>query len=33
MKPLAVIWLCAKCHHRLHANFPETDGHHSSEAS
>lgn len=21
-KPLVVIWLCAKCHHRLHANFP-----------
>ena len=25
-EPLAVIWLCAKCHHRLHANFPETEG-------
>lgn len=25
-KPLEVIWLCAKCHHRLHANFPETEG-------
>ncbi len=25
--PLDVTWLCAKCHHRLHANFPETEGH------
>lgn len=25
--PLDVIWLCAKCHHRLHANFPETAAH------
>ena len=25
-KPLEVIWLCPKCHHRLHANFPETEG-------
>lgn len=24
-KPLEVIWLCPKCHHRLHANFPETE--------
>jgi hypothetical protein len=23
-KPLDVIWLCPKCHRRLHANFPET---------
>jgi hypothetical protein len=22
-EPLNVIWLCAKCHHRLHAVFPE----------
>jgi hypothetical protein len=22
-QPLDVVWLCAKCHHRLHANFPE----------
>jgi sRNA-binding protein len=22
-KPLDVIWLCARCHHRLHALFPE----------
>ncbi len=27
-KPLEVIWLCPKCHHRLHANFPETEGTH-----
>jgi ribosomal protein L37AE/L43A len=26
-KPLDVIWLCAKCHHRLHAYFPETAAH------
>ncbi len=25
-KPLEVIWLCAKCHNRLHANFPELEG-------
>jgi ribosomal protein S27AE len=25
-KPLDVTWLCAKCHHRLHATFPETEG-------
>ena len=24
-KPLDVLWLCPKCHHRLHANFPETE--------
>jgi hypothetical protein len=22
-RPLNVVWLCAKCHHRLHAHFPE----------
>ncbi len=25
-KPLDVVWLCAKCHHRLHAAFPELEG-------
>lgn len=25
-KPLDVIWLCPKCHHRLHAMFPEVEG-------
>lgn len=25
-RPLDVIWLCAKCHHRLHAMFPELEG-------
>lgn len=25
-KPLEVIWLCPKCHHRLHAAFPEAEG-------
>lgn len=26
-KPLDVIWLCPRCHHRLHAHFPETAAH------
>lgn len=26
-QPLNVTWLCAKCHHRLHASFPELGGH------
>lgn len=26
-KPLDVVWLCAKCHRRLHAVFPETAAH------
>lgn len=25
-RPLDVIWLCARCHHRLHANFPIAEG-------
>jgi hypothetical protein len=29
--PLDVIWLCAKCHIRLHANFPETCAHEPSK--
>ena len=27
-RPLDVKWLCAKCHHRIHATFPELGGHH-----
>jgi ribosomal protein L37AE/L43A len=30
-RPLDVIWLCAKCHHRLHAYFPETAAHEPKE--
>lgn len=26
-KPLEVTWLCARCHHRIHATFPELSGH------
>ena len=26
-KPLDVVWMCAKCHHRVHAVFPELGGH------
>jgi hypothetical protein len=26
-RPLDVVWLCAQCHHRLHATFPELGGH------
>ncbi len=29
-KPLDVTWLCAKCHHRLHATFPELGGHYEA---
>lgn len=25
-KPLDVIWLCARCHHRTHAIFPQIEG-------
>jgi uncharacterized protein YlaI len=31
-KPLEVIWLCAKCHHRIHAAFPELHGHGEARA-
>lgn len=31
-KPLEVVWLCAKCHHRLHATFPELGGHFEASA-
>jgi len=30
-RPLDVIWLCPKCHTRLHALFPETEGKNKSE--
>jgi hypothetical protein len=26
-KPLDVVWLCVKCHQRIHAAFPELSGH------
>jgi hypothetical protein len=26
-KPLDVVWLCVKCHQRIHAAFPELHGH------
>ncbi len=26
-RPLDIVWLCAKCHHRIHAAFPELSGH------
>lgn len=26
-RPLDVTWLCAKCHQRIHATFPELGGH------
>lgn len=29
-KPLEIIWLCARCHHRLHALFPELEGAHKA---
>lgn len=31
-KPLSVRWLCAKCHHRVHATFPELGGHFQKQA-
>jgi ribosomal protein S27AE len=31
-KPLEVVWLCAKCHHRLHAIFPQLRGHQEKAA-
>lgn len=30
VKPLDITWLCAKCHHRLHATFPELGGHYEA---
>lgn len=32
-KPLDVVWLCTKCHRRLHATFPETAAHERTAAS
>ncbi len=29
-KPLDVVWLCVKCHHRVHATFPELGGHYEA---
>jgi hypothetical protein len=31
-KPLDVTWLCAKCHRRIHAAFPELNGHRNAPA-
>jgi hypothetical protein len=31
-RPLDVVWLCTTCHHRLHATFPESGGHHEKTA-
>jgi hypothetical protein len=31
-RPLEVVWLCARCHHRLHALFPELEGSHKRAA-
>lgn len=30
-RPLDVIWMCARCHHRVHATFPELGGHFKAE--
>jgi hypothetical protein len=29
---LDVVWLCARCHHRIHAIFPEIGGHYEKSA-
>lgn len=29
-RPLDVVWLCAQCHHRVHATFPELGGHYEA---
>lgn len=31
-RPLDVVWLCATCHHRVHATFPELGGHFEKSA-
>jgi hypothetical protein len=31
-EPLNVVWLCARCYHRLHALFPELEGQNKSDA-
>jgi hypothetical protein len=30
-RPLDVTWLCAKCHGRVHAIFPELSGHYTEQ--
>jgi hypothetical protein len=30
-KPLEITWLCAKCHHRVHAIFPELGGNYAEQ--
>lgn len=30
-RPLDVKWLCAGCHHRIHANFPQLGGHYEAK--
>ncbi len=32
-RPLDVTWLCAKCHQRIHATFPELGGHFAGNAT